>query len=187
MSAPSEELSLEELAALLLGPMTPKAFRVKLDQPQLAYLGLLYDNLLKQSTRRMRPLQAEVDAMKKVRKWWAENLDQETLEMMERTYYGSLGKFIINLSRNYPYGNNGPTEILKNGLPRWDLEPMLKMVFSEETTEIITKEIDRLAKERNGLGGSGQIYEVEFTKQDPNGDKKGIIVRVLENPTSQSL
>lgn len=180
MSATSEGPPLEELAALLLGPMTPKAFRVKLDQPQLAYLGLLYDNLLKQSTRRMRPLQAEVDTMKKVRKWWAENLDQETLERMERTYYGSLGKTIINLSRNYPYGKNDPYTILKLGLPRWDLEAIMRLVFSEEVVKIVSKEIDR-------LGGSGKIYEIEFTKQDPNGDKKGIIVRVLQNPTSQSL
>jgi hypothetical protein len=34
-------------------------------------------------------------------------------------------KFIINLTRGYPYGNNTPLECLKNGVPYFDLEQVL--------------------------------------------------------------
>jgi len=62
--------------------------------------------------------------------------------------------FKINLSRNYPYRTNSPFQILRNGLPIWDLPRILGMIFPSSIANRIIYEVEAL--------GSHGIYEVQL-------------------------
>ena len=64
--------------------------------------------------------------------------------------------FVINLERNWPYRTNPPFQILRNGLPIWDLPRILGMVFPQSTANRIVRKVEE-------LGGRGEIYEVQIT------------------------
>ena len=62
---------------------------------------------------------------------------------------------VINLSRNYPYRHNGPWQILRNGLPIWDLPRILEKIFPRRIVFRILDEVHR-------QGGAGKVYGVEI-------------------------
>jgi hypothetical protein len=62
--------------------------------------------------------------------------------------------FIINLSRNYPYRTNPPFQILRNGLPIWDLHRILGMIFPSTIAYRIVNEVEAL--------GSHGVYDVQL-------------------------
>ena len=52
--------------------------------------------------------------------------------------------FVVNLSRNWPYRTNTPFQILRNGVPFWDLRRILSMIFPISTANKIVYEIEKL-------------------------------------------
>jgi len=71
-------------------------------------------------------------------KWWAE--------------VPTSGKFIINFTKNWPYGNNTVLECLRNGVPIFDLERLLIKILPPRCVRFILDEIER-------LGGPGKVME----------------------------
>ena len=88
------------------------------------------------------------EAVERHERWWAE--------------IPTSGKFIINLARNWPYGNNPPLECLKNGVPIFDLERLLRKILPPEPAKFIMKEIMKHRGSRNVV--SGKKYEVRVSR-----------------------
>ena len=63
--------------------------------------------------------------------------------------------FVINLSQNYPYGSNGPWQILRNGVPTWELPHILSAIYPPRIVRRIISEI-------YNQGGVRTVYFVEI-------------------------
>ena len=65
--------------------------------------------------------------------------------------------FIVNLTRNWPYCDYTPLQILKNGLPHWELRCILDQIFPKSTTNLIASEIERL-----GANGIHHVRVIDY-------------------------
>lgn len=63
--------------------------------------------------------------------------------------------FVINLSQNYPYGSNGPWQILRNGVPIWELPRILGAIYPPRIVRRIISEI-------YDQGAARTVYFVEI-------------------------
>ena len=166
------------LARLFISPMTPKQFRDTIAVEQdFAYAGVMYDTLLSMKIKRKRtnPLIAEAQTMMDIKTWWLSQLHEGTVHKLSQIYLKTAGKFLINLTRNYPYRNNPPFLILKNGVPPWDLERVLNLVLSSEAVAQILKQIVE-------KGGPLHYYEVWIRQNHPtNPSRWDVIVNNIDD------
>lgn len=63
--------------------------------------------------------------------------------------------FVINLSQNHPYGSNGPWQILRNGVPIWELPRILSSIYPPRIVRRIISEI-------YDQGAAKTVYFVEI-------------------------
>ena len=172
---------LHYLAYIIIAPLTPKQFRTLIGQEDdFLYIGMLFDshlrNLLRKN-KRMSPLVAEAHTMMSIKKWWLANLSDEVKQKLQQAYYEGMPIFIINLSRNFPYGTNNPWQCMKNGCPRHDLPRLLKRVLSPEAANEIVHQID------NEYHGKEQIYEVRIAPDKPGSNDFSIAVVPWKAPS----
>ena len=166
------------LARLFISPMTPKDFRQLIaSEKDFTFAGIMYDTLLtkKLKNRRVSPLESELRVMIDLKTWWLGQLTQETLNKLSQIYLKTAGKFLINLTRNYPYKNNPPFLVLRNGVPIWDLERILGIVLSREAVIQIMKQIQE-------KGGPLHYYEVWIRQNHPtNPTRWDVIVTNIDD------
>lgn len=152
---------MDALATLILREMTPREFRAALDKaPDFYAVASLYDSLLKVKLRRKNPLKAEAETMDHIRRWWVNRLSAPDQSELKSRYYGNGAVFFINLTRNWPYGNNPPHMVLRNGVPIWDLENQLMKMVDEACSKEIMKQIRE-------QGGAGYYYQVRIAPSNP--------------------
>lgn len=173
----TDPVKLSTLARLLIAPMTPREFRTLIkSEPDFLFAGLLYDSILKNSLRKKRvdPRVAEIQAMIDLKVWWLNELHPETVNRLSEAYLKTASKFMINLTRHYPYKNNPPYMILRNGLPPWELKRILEFVFTPGLTAEIISQI-------GNKGGPGHYYEVWIRERGRQSGQFDVVVTNITN------
>ena len=66
--------------------------------------------------------------------------------------FNPVDTFIINLTRNWPYRSNMPLQCLYNGAPIWEVQRLLKPMYTNHVISRIMQEIKRQ--------GQSKVYEV---------------------------